>query len=116
VQLDIVRDELPAADLWLCRDCLPHLSQALIVQAIKNFLASDIPYLLTSVHPECGENNDILTGDFRLLNLELPPFAFPPSLLRVDDSSEGLAAKDLVLWHRDALSEALQSNPLFTSA
>jgi hypothetical protein len=113
MQLDIVHDALPAADLWLCRDCLPHLAQELIVQAIRNFLASDIPYFLTSAHPECRENANILTGDFRLLNLELPPFVFPAPLLKIDDSSEGLARKDLVLWHSDTLREALQSNPLF---
>jgi len=111
--LDIVHDTLPAADLWLCRDCLPHLSFEFIVKALKNFLASDIRYLLTTVHPDALENSDILTGDFRLLNFELAPFGFPEPSKRVDDTSEGLDRKQLLLWSREALREGLASNELF---
>lgn len=114
IALDIVHDALPRADLWLCRDCMPHLAEELIVRAIKSFLRSDIRYLLTSVHPDCEANTDILTGDFRLLNLERLPFSFPPPLARIDDSSKGLDRKYLGLWERDALRRALESNDAFS--
>ncbi|MCZ6717316.1 MAG: class I SAM-dependent methyltransferase, partial [Gammaproteobacteria bacterium] len=76
VHLDIISQKLPDADLWLCRDCLFHLSYDDIFSVIGNFLNSDIRYLLTSTHPECDRNIDIPTGHFRLLNMELPPFSF----------------------------------------
>lgn len=111
--VDIVHDTLPTADLWLCRDCLPHLSYELIAKAVKNFLDSDIRFLLTTVHPSATENADILTGDFRPLNLEHAPFAFPPPMQRIDDTSAGLEAKELVLWSREGLREALATNDFF---
>ena len=72
--LDITRDDLPAADLWLCRDCLFHLPYRDIFLAVENFLTSDIRYLLTSMHPQCRKNRDVYTGAFRMLNLQLKPF------------------------------------------
>ena len=37
ILLDITRDDLPEADLWLCRDCLAHLSYADVRKALENF-------------------------------------------------------------------------------
>ena len=104
LHLDIVNDALPKADLWLCRDCLPHLSNADIERVIENFLRSDIRYWLTSVHPECLENRDIPTGSFRGLNLECDPFRFGPPLLRIDDWIEGFPVRQLALWEREAVA------------
>ena len=46
--IDIVHDALPSADLWLCRAVLIHLSNADGLAVLRNFVASDIPYLLTT--------------------------------------------------------------------
>jgi hypothetical protein len=110
VSLDITRDPLPQVDLWLCRDCLFHLSNVDIFFAINNFLRSDIQFLLTSTHTECDENVDIPTGSFRLLNLQLPPFSFCDPLYTIDDWIEGFPRRQLALWERKTLMVALESN------
>jgi hypothetical protein len=75
--LDLTGYPLPGADLLLCRDCLVHLSFADIHRALDNVLASGIPYLMTTTFAECELNEDIVTGDWRPLNLERSPFHFP---------------------------------------
>ena len=39
---------------------------------------SGIPYLLTTTFPGAAANEEIVTGDWRVLNLEAPPFGLPP--------------------------------------
>ena len=47
---DIRLDEFPKVDLWLCRDCLFHLSYRYTTLALRNFLASGTPLVLTTTH------------------------------------------------------------------
>ena len=114
IHLDIVKDRLPPADLWLCRDCLFHLSNEDIFSVLQNFLSSDIRYLLTSTHSECKENTDIMTGEFRFLNLALPPFSFCSPLVYIDDWIEGFPVRLLALWESQELGKAFATNPVFT--
>jgi len=116
IYLDITNDALPKADLWLCRDCLFHLSNDDIFKVINNFLNSDITYLLTSSHPKCEKNTNILTGQFRLLNLELPPYSFSKPLSSIDDWIEGFPVRQLALWEKRQLSKDLASNKAFQRA
>jgi hypothetical protein len=114
--LDIVYDALPAADLWLCRDCLFHFSNDDILWVIANFFRSDIRYLLTTTHSDWHENTDISTGAFRMLNLQLPPFSFGEPLRLIDDWVEGFPVRHLALWDRDTLAGRLASNTAFRRA
>lgn len=102
VTLDLTSSPLPAADLMLCRDCLVHLSFAEIDRALQNLRAADIRYLLTTTFPSQLHNVDIVTGDWRPLNLEHPPFSFPPPLRLINEECtecEGkFADKSLGLW------------------
>lgn len=116
IALDVANGALPEVDLWLCRDCLNHLPNDTIFKTINNFLNSDITWLLTSSHPNCETNTNILTGQFRPLNLELPPFSFCKPRLFVNDWIEGHPVKHLALWERRELSEALVSNKAFQRA
>jgi len=109
IHLDIINDELPEADLWLCRDCLVHLSNSDIFKVISNLLSSDIRYFLTTTHTGCKMNIDIPTGNFRRLNLELPPFNFCKPILYIDDWIEGYPVRHLALWEKHQLSESLPS-------
>lgn len=102
-QLNIVSDKLPETDLWLCRDCLFHLSNADALSAIQNFRSSRTNYLLVTTHTQCKTNRDIPTGYFRELNLELPPFNFPKPLEYIDDWIEGFSERKIGLWRREDL-------------
>jgi len=113
ISLDITNDKLPEADLWLCRDCLFHLSYKDITIAIQNFLTSDIRYILTSNHQNCTKNKDITTGSFRLLNLELPPFNLGKPIMVIDDWIEGFPERQLCLWERNTLINKLGSDKKF---
>ena len=106
--LDVTTDSLPDADLLLCRDCLVHLSFDDIFRALANIRRSGIPYLLATTFPDCERNEDVVTGDWRVLNLELPPFNFPPpQRLLNEHCTEGDGAfrdKSLGLWSAEEVS------------
>lgn len=102
VELDLVGSELPAADLVLCRDCLVHLSHAGVQRALANIARSETRWLLTTTFPGEPENIDIVTGDWRPIDLEKPPFDLPrPMELLNEGCTEqdgAFADKSLGLW------------------
>ena len=100
--IDILQDELPDADLLLCRDCLVHFSLADIATALRNVRASQCEWLLTTTFPHCAVNEEIVTGDWRPINLERAPFGLPaPRRILNEQCTEGdgtFADKSLALW------------------
>jgi hypothetical protein len=111
--LDLTRDPLPPADLILCRDCLVHLSFEDVLSALRNVARSSATYLLTTTFVGCEQNEDIVTGDWRPLNLERSPFDLPAPLRLVDEHTpEGggaFADKALGLWRISELAARLAS-------
>ncbi|SDI10775.1 Methyltransferase domain-containing protein [Bradyrhizobium sp. Rc2d] len=99
---DITRDALPRADVILCRDCLVHLSFANIDRTLARFRESGARFLLATTFPEWDANRDCEDGDWRALNMEKPPFAWPaPHALineRCDEGGGGWRDKSLGLW------------------
>jgi hypothetical protein len=102
LELDLTASPLPPAELLLCRDCLVHLSFSDIERAIANVRRSGITYLLATTFPDEASNRDVITGDWRPLNFEQPPFGFPrPIEVLAEGCTEqgGLFAdKSLALW------------------
>ncbi|MBX2881309.1 MAG: hypothetical protein KTR32_15305 [Granulosicoccus sp.] len=102
VSLDICRDSLPSADLMMVRDCLFHLSYDDIFAFFHNLSNSDIPLLLTSSHHienQKIQNRDIVSGDFRPIDLFAEPFCFPTDALhQFDDSDELTIGKRMYLF------------------
>jgi hypothetical protein len=109
--LDLIRDTLPKVDLVLCRDCLVHLSFSHIFAALRNVRNSGSEFLLTTTFAGRQDNADILTGDWRVLNLERAPFLFPkPLRLIAEDCTEedgSFRDKGLGLWRIADLRECL---------
>lgn len=110
IHINLINDSFPKADLMICRDCLFHLSFEDTKSVLKNFVDSGIPYLLTTTHkPLDGvENSDILTGDFRLIDLLSAPYNFPANpLVRIDDWMDPEPERQMCLWSREQLITAL---------
>ena len=112
IELDITRDELPTADVILCRDCLVHFSFDHIVDSIRNFKRSESVYLLTTTFIRFPQNVDVSTGDWRPINLEIAPFSFPKPLAMIDEQcthTGGIYAdKRLALWKLEDISISLR--------
>jgi SAM-dependent methyltransferase len=78
---DLTQDELPSADLIICRDCWIHLSFRDAAAMLENFRRSGASWLLISNSSQVLENQNQLTGwMWRYLNLRRPPFNFPAGL------------------------------------
>jgi len=75
-KLDVTTDTLPRSDLILCRDCLVHLPLEPALDALRNFKKSGSKYVLTTTYPGLLKANKqlIITGNWRPLDLTLPPF------------------------------------------
>lgn len=100
---DILIDEVPKADLIMSRDCLVHLPFAQIFTALKNFKSSGAKYLLATTFPGLSENvNTNNIGDWRALNLQLPPFNFPNPITLIHEELQTsypiFQTKSLGLW------------------
>ena len=107
----LISDPLPEADLMLCRDCLVHFSFEDALRALRNVSAGPIRYLLTTTFPRTRQNVDVVTGDWRPINLEMPPFNLPPPerILNEECTEAGgaFADKSLGLWEVSVLRRVL---------
>lgn len=101
--LDVCSDELPAVDLILCRDCLVHLPLEAACAALENFARSGSRYLLATTYPGLVRKNKplLVTGNWRPLDLALPPFCLgEPLRLICEECTEpdDFPEKSLGLW------------------
>ena len=99
---DLAEDHLPKVDLIFCRDCLVHLSYNDIHKALQNIHHSGATYLLATTFSS-HNNIDIITGNWRPINLQAPPFNLPSPIEIINEDcteSEGkYTDKALALWH-----------------
>ncbi len=99
---NIITDNLPQADVILCRDCLVHLKFQDIMQALKNMKSSGITYLLATTHTTIRSNCNLKkTGGWRRLNLQRPPFNFPKPIELIKEGCTYkplFSDKSLGLW------------------
>lgn len=102
IHIDITSSRLPESDLLLCRDCLVHFSFDDIFKTLRNIKKYKIKYFLCTTFPDCKMNEDIITGDWRPLNLCISPFFFPEPVMLINEKcSEGdgiFRDKSLGLW------------------
>jgi hypothetical protein len=112
LELDITGSDLPAADLMLCRDCLVHLSNSDVIHALRNIARSEIQWLLATTFPSEPTNVDIVTGDWRPMDLTKPPFDLPPPVELLNEQcteQRGIFSdKSLGLWPVSSLRTALR--------
>lgn len=98
---DLTSSDLPSVDVVFCRDCLVHLSYKDIAKALANIKRSGSTYLLTTTFVD-HTNRDIVTGNWRPVNLRSVPFMLPePIQIFNEKCTEGgnrYADKSLALW------------------
>ena len=104
-KIDLVNDMLPSADVILCRDCLVHFSFADAQAALANIARSGAKWLLTTSSPGVTRNDDIVTGQWRSINLTRPPFNLPdPKQVIAENCTDTeFADKTLSLWLVESL-------------
>lgn len=101
VHLDLLKDKLPTADVVLCRDCLVHFSNVDIIRILGNIKKSQAKYLLTTSFTQSTLNGDIVTGEWRPLNLQAPPLSLPAPIMVINEGYIGAVNypdKVLALW------------------
>lgn len=113
-KLNLISDKLPRVDIIFCRDCLVHLSFHDVFKALANVCMSESTYFLTTTFPSRTSNVDIMTGEWRTLNLEIAPFNFPKPLKLIIEGcteyNDAYSDKALGLWKIDDLKKALSEN------
>lgn len=104
--IDITNNEHPDVDLTFCRDCLFHLSYYDTLSFLRMFVKSNVKYLMTTNH--IGDkivNRDIVSGDFRLMNLFNYPYEFPGKPLEIIKED---GEREMVLWSAEDIATGLQ--------
>ena len=100
--LNLITDRLPQCDLIIVRDCLVHFSNKDILNAITIIKSSGSKYLLTTTFTNHHMNFDIVTGDWRPLNLQDKPFNFAPPLMIINENctecNGEFKDKSMALW------------------
>jgi SAM-dependent methyltransferase len=99
IVLDITTDMIPMVDLVFCRDLLVHLSLNDARRAIRNVKESYSKYICITTFPGIGRNDDtLITGKWRPINLQIAPFNFPEPLRLLNDSDAAPNGKTMGLW------------------
>lgn len=109
VHADITTEVVPSGDVIFCRDCLVHFSDPDVWSTVASFRRSGARFLITTTFTDHRGNSPISTGGWRPLNLEAPPFSFPPPIVRIDERclhSGGIYRdKQLGVWEMSALPD-----------
>jgi SAM-dependent methyltransferase len=95
LELDIIKDKLPAVDLIICREVLLHFSFHDLCATLHNFKNTGARFLLTTHYPSITGNVDIRTGKCHVINLRLAPLNFPEPLKTIE---EDVSDQCLALW------------------
>jgi 2-polyprenyl-3-methyl-5-hydroxy-6-metoxy-1,4-benzoquinol methylase len=109
---DITSKIIPDCDLLICRDFLFHLSFNDIKKFLKNLQESNVKYFLTSnhshpKHKKKFENKNIISGDFRKINLFDSPFNFEKNYEKIISDNCDQKKKYLILFNRKQILKFL---------
>jgi hypothetical protein len=100
MELDVLRDPLPAVDAWLARDLMIHFPDEAVRAALNQFRQSSIRYLLATTYPNALKNTDIKYGQVRHLNLCAPPFGLPPPFEILPEDDDPDTGRVIGVWRR----------------
>lgn len=102
IHSNAIEEKIPDGEIVLCRDVLFHLSYEDGKKLLENIKKSKAKFLITTSHKEMNINEDIYTGNFRKICLEIAPYNFPSP---IDELYESDAFPDrfLGVWDVDQL-------------
>ncbi len=119
--LDITSDPLPMADMMMCRDCLFHLKHKFRWLFLENFVASEIPYLMMTMH-HLDQNRPLTTnGNFAAFSPMAEPFNLPAPIEMIHETMDALPKdmsrdekplryRSLGIWRREDVEKAVRAN------
>ena len=111
--MNLIEDTLPQVDLILIRDCLVHMSYDDIFKLLNNVCDSMSQYLLTTSFTDRQDNKDIITGEWRPLNLQIAPFSLPKPIRIINEKcTQGKSSytdKSLGLWKISDIAKILKN-------
>ena len=110
MKIDIINDKLPDAELMICRDCLFHFSEADLKTFLRNFVSSNIIALLTTTDILPEPNRDIVTGDYRHLNLLAEPYNFTHDYIyEINDWPYPTPpTRKMYMWSREQIEDIIK--------
>jgi len=94
---DAVSDTIPTAEVVMARDVLVHLPTMHAVDMMHNIRKAASRYIVLTTFTSLEDNRDIRYGDWRPLNLELPPFSLGKADYILE---EKCTENDLVFWDK----------------
>jgi len=108
LHIDLMTSALPKVDAIFCRDCFVHLNYSQIFKAIRNIKKSGATYFMTTTFTNRKNNQDLLQGIWRPLNLQKYPFNFsePIEILNEECPEGGKGEwmdKCIGVWRIDTL-------------
>ena len=104
VELDVLRDPLPAVDGWLARDLMIHFPDQAVRAALDQFRKSTISYLLATTYPNARSNTDIEFGQVRHHNLCAPPFNLPKPFELLPEDDDPRTGRVIGVWRRSDIA------------
>jgi tetratricopeptide (TPR) repeat protein len=111
---NICETPLPSCDLLIVRHCLFHLGYSDINNFLKNISLVNYKYLLTDTHvlDDTFENRDILSGEFRLIDLYSTPFNFKKNkvLEKIREGFNIKYPKDVLLFDKKDVPISINSD------
>jgi len=111
VEIDIIHDALPDAEIMICRECLFHFSNADINSFFQNFVKSNIASLLITCDLVPDEANfDITTGEFRHVNFFIDPWNFSRDYIyQINDWPYSTpACRQMYMWSQDQIANFIK--------
>jgi len=98
VDLDIISDSLPKADVWFCRDVLFHFPFSEGCKVVEHFRGSECKYFMSTTYENAKNDKDIKFGWFRPINLAIAPYNLGTPLECWKDAPENEPDRYLGVW------------------